>query len=151
MVDVQKIKELREKTGISIAECRTALEKANGDITQALEFLKKQGVEIAQKKATRPVGAGIVDTYIHHTLTSGTTVVVRAETDFVARNPEFRGFAHDIAQQVTATGTQTVENLLKEPWIKDETKTIGDLLKEKVAKFGENIQIQEVKKFEVGE
>lgn len=149
--DLIKIKELRDKTGISIGECKAALERANGDMDKAVEFLKQRGVEIAEKKSTRVIGAGVVDSYIHHTFSSGATVVVGTETDFVARNEDFRGFAHEIAKQVMATGTQTVEKLLNEPWIKDPTKTIGDLVKEQVIKFGENVQIQKVQKFVVGE
>lgn len=149
MINIKDIKQLRDQTQASVADCRRALEESGGDYQKALKWLKKRGAKIAQNKAGRPTGAGIVDTYIHHTLTSGATVVVGSETDFVARNREFQQFAHDIAQQVTATGTEQVDKLLNEPWIKDETKTIGDLLKEQIAKFGENITIQEVKKFEV--
>ncbi|MBI2334750.1 translation elongation factor Ts [Candidatus Daviesbacteria bacterium] len=146
---IDDIKKLREETGAGIADCKEALKESNGDMAKAKGWLKQRGVMIASNKTSRPTGAGIVDTYIHHTLNSGATVVMGTETDFVARNPEFKEFAHDIAQQVTASGTQQVENLLKEPWIKDDTKSIGDLLNEKIAKFGENITIQEVKRFEV--
>lgn len=149
-VDISKIKELRDKTGISIGECKTALERANGHMDKAVELLKQRGVEIAEKKSTRAIGAGVVDSYIHHTFNSGATVVVGTETDFVARNEDFRKFTHDIAQQVTATGTVSTEQLLQEPWIKDPSRTIGDLVKEQVVKFGENIEIQTVQKFEVG-
>lgn len=148
-MNLKDIKKLREGTGAGIADCRQALEECAGDMEKAKEWLRQRGALIASEKTSHPTGSGIVNTYIHHTHTSGTTVVLGSETDFVARNPEFKEFAHDIAQQVTASGTQQVENLLKEPWIKDETKTIGDLLNEKIAKFGENITIQEVKRFEV--
>lgn len=149
-IDVEKIKELRNKTGVSIGDCRTALEKANGDMDKALKFLQTRGAEVAEKKAQRTIGAGVVDSYIHHTLTSGSTVVVGTETDFVARNPEFKEFAHNVAQQVAATGTVNIPQLLQEHWIKDESKTIGDLVNEQIGKFGENIQIQKAQRFEVG-
>ena len=148
-MSIDDIKKLRKQTGAGIADCREALSESKGDFEKAKEWLRQRGALIASEKTSRPTGSGIVDTYIHHTQTSGTTIVLGSETDFVARNPEFKEFAHDIAQQVTASGTQQVENLLKEPWIKDETKTIGDLLNEKIAKFKENITIQEVKRFEV--
>ncbi len=148
-MNIDDVKKLRAETGAGIADCREALKSSKGNMEQAKQWLRQRGVLIASEKTSRPTGSGIVDTYIHHTQTSGTIVVLGSETDFVARNPEFKEFAHDIAQQVTASGTQQVEDLLKEPWIKDETRTIGDLLNEKVAKFGENIKIQEVKKFEV--
>lgn len=147
--DVADIKKLRDETGAGIADCKEALKFSKGDINKAKEWLRQHSVMIALGKTSRPTGAGIVDTYIHHTLNSGATVVLGSETDFVARNGEFKEFAHDVAQQVVATGTQQVEKLLQEPWIKDETRTIGDLLNEKIAKFKENIAIQEVKKFEV--
>lgn len=146
---IEDIKKLRQLSGAGIADCREALEESGGDFERAKEWLKQHSVMIASNKTSRPISAGIVETYIHHTRNSGATVVLGSETDFVARNPEFQTFAHDISQQVAATGTQQVENLLKERWIKDETKTIGGLLNEKIAKFGENITIQEVKKFEV--
>lgn len=146
---IEDIKKLREETGAGITDCQKALKESNGDMEKAKEWLRQHRVTIASGKTSRPTGAGVVNTYIHHTQTSGGTAVLGSETDFVARNPEFKEFAHDIAQQVTATGTQKIEDLLKEPWIKDETKTLGDLLNEKIAKFGENIKIQEVKKFEV--
>lgn len=149
--DLNKIKQLRDATGVSVGDCRVALEKTGGDMDKALKFLQERGAEIAEKKASRAIGAGVVDSYIHHTFTSGATVVVGTETDFVARNPEFREFVHNVAQQVAATGTVSVENLLNEPWIKDDSKTIGNLVNDQIAKFGENIKIQKVEKFEVGQ
>ena len=148
-MNINNIKKLREETGAGIADCKEALKESGGDMDKAKEWLRQHNVMIVSSKTSKPTEAGIVNTYIHHTQTSGATIVLGSETDFVARNPEFKEFAHDIAQQVTATGTQQVENLLKEPWIRDETRTIGDLLNEKITKFGENITIQEVKKFEV--
>lgn len=136
-------------TGVSVAECKRALEEARGDIKKALEILKRRGVEIAAKKATRAVGAGVVETYIHHTGVQGGTVVLACETDFVARDPEFKQLAHDLTAQVTATDPADVEELLTQPWIRDETRTINDLIREKIAKFGENIKIKEFKRFEV--
>lgn len=148
-MNLEDIKKLRQESGAGIADCKEALKVSKGDFEKAKQWLRQHEVLIASEKTSRPTGSGIIDTYIHHTQTIGTTVIVGSETDFVARDPEFKEFAHDIAQQVTASGTQQVENLLKEPWIKDETRTIGDLLNEKIAKFGENITIQEVKRFEV--
>lgn len=150
-IDIRQIKELRARTGVSIADCKAALEKANGDMDKALQILKKRGLEIAAKKATRPTGSGIVESYIHHTKNSGATVVIGSETDFVARNPEFKKLAHDIAAQVTATDPKELSELLAQPWIRDESKTIGDLLNQNIASFGENIRIEDFKRFEVGQ
>lgn len=148
-VTIEQIKKLRQKTGVSIAECKKALEKSGGDLDKALGFLKKRGAQVAAKKAARSVEAGIVETYIHHTKASGATLVLATETDFVARNPDFGQLAHDLAAQVTATNPKDRKELLSQPWIRDETKTIDELVKEKIAKFGENIKIKDFKRFEV--
>lgn len=146
---LEKIKKLRQKTGAGVMEVRRALLEAGGDEKKAIKILKERGFEKAAKKETRAVKAGIVETYIHHTLTSGATVVLQSETDFVARNPEFKQLAHDIAAQGTAMAPADIPELLSQPWIRDETKTIADLIKENIAKFGENIEIKEFKRFEV--
>lgn len=146
---LEKIKKLRQKTGAGVMEVRRALLEAGGDEKKAIKILKERGFEKAAKKETRAVKAGIVETYIHHTLTSGATVVLQSETDFVARNPEFKQLAHDIAAQGTAMSPADIPELLSQPWIRDETKTIADLIKENIAKFGENIEIKEFKRFEV--
>ena len=149
-MNLDLIKKLREETGAGIADCREALSESKGNMEEAKKWLKKKGFEKAAEKIQRAVNAGIVDTYIHHTLTSGATVVLSSETDFVARNPEFKELAHNIAQQVTATDPSSAEDLMNHRWIKDESKTVGDLIKENIAKFGENIQVDNFKRFEVG-
>lgn len=143
------IKKLREKTGAGIVECKKALEEAKGDYQTALKILKERGLEVVAKKAERETNAGIVDTYIHHTFKSGATVAIACETDFVAKTDEFKNLAHEIAKQVMATDPENKEDLLKEPWIVDPSKTVSDLLKENIAKLGENITIKEFKKFTV--
>lgn len=148
-ISIDQIKKVRAETGAPVVEIKRALEASGGDEERAREALRKSGFERAAKKAGRPVGAGIVETYIHHTRNSGATVVLQSETDFVARNPEFAQLAREIAMQGTATPVATSEELLQQPWIRDETKTIKALIDEKIAKFGENIKLTDYKPFKV--
>lgn len=148
-ISVAQIKKIRSETGAPVVEIKKALEGAAGNEKKAREILRETGFARAAKKANRPVGAGIVETYIHHTQTSGATVVLQSETDFVARNPEFKNLAHEIAAQIVAMNPRDKEELLKQPYIRDESKTVVDLVKENIAKFGENIQIKDFKRFEV--
>lgn len=141
MVDFNTIRELRAFCGASISSCKRALEAAGGDMKRALEVLRKEGVEIAAKKSSRTTHAGVVDAYVHGDRRLGVLVEVKCETDFVARNEEFRAFAHDLAMHAAATGSETVEEMLTQPFIKDPSKTVGDYVKEVIAKFGENIEV----------
>ncbi len=148
-IDIKLIKKLREETQVSVADIKKALEETKNDEKKAREWLSKHGIEKASKKEGRKTSAGIVDTYTHHTTTSGASVVLTCETDFVAKTVEFRNLAHEIAMQVNATNPKDVKSLLSSPYIRDESKTIEDLIKEHIAKLGENIQVKDFKKFEV--
>ncbi|MEK7477964.1 MAG: translation elongation factor Ts [Patescibacteria group bacterium] len=148
MVTTEQIKELRERTGISIAQCKQALEEAGGDMEEALELLKAQGAVIAAKKAGRALGAGVVSSYIHSNNKIGALVEVSSETDFVAKNPEFHSFADDIAMQVAAIPPADMDELLIQPFIKDPSLTVSDLLKNQVQKFGERIAIIRFARFD---
>ncbi len=103
MVTIDKIKELRDKTGISIGQCKNALEEAGGDIEKAIILLSKKGGDIAAKKSDRELKSGIVATYIHNGGKVGAMVELLCETDFVAKNEEFGKIAYDIAMQIAAT------------------------------------------------
>lgn len=148
-INIKSLKKLREETQASVSDIKTALEESKGNYDKALEWLRKHGIEKAGKKEGRKTLAGIVETYIHHNLTTGATVVLTCETDFVGRTGEFKNLAHEIAMQVNATNPKDVAELLKSPYIRDESKTVGDLIKEHIAKLGENIEIKDFKKFEV--
>ncbi len=100
--DLEKVKELRARTGSAILDCKNALEETKGDIEKAIELLRKKGIAKAEQKFERPTIEGVVDAYIHAGERLGVLVEVLTETDFVARNPEFRQFAHDIAIQIAA-------------------------------------------------
>ena len=149
MVDVAILKQLREQTDASVGACKTALEKANGDLERAVVFLREEGNKIAEKKAQRETGIGIVEAYVHTTQRVGALLEIRSETDFVARNPEFKKLAHDIVMHITALAPESVPMLLEQPFIKDESKTVGALLTEAIMRFGENIQITRFSRFEI--
>lgn len=193
---MEKVVELRRRTGAGVMDCKTALEEAQGNIDQAIEILRKRGIAKAAKKAERPTAAGVVDAYIHPGERLGVLVEVDTETDFVARNQEFRRFVRDIAMHIAACdpiaidrtqvpqevierekriyqeqATQTgkpapvvekivqgkVEKfyaevcLLEQQFVKAPEKTVGDYLKENIAKFGENIVIRRFARFKLGE
>lgn len=141
MSDLEILRKLRSVCGASITMCKKALEESGGDFERALGILKKHGAEVAEKKSQRITHAGVVDAYIHSDKKLGVLIEVRTETDFVARNPDFRAFVHDLAMQAAAGNAKSVEELIGQPFIKDQSKTIADYLKETIAKFGENIEV----------
>lgn len=106
----EQIKALREKTGISVMQCKKALEEAEGDEAKAIILLKKKGAEQAAKKADREFGAGIIEAYIHSNGLVGTIVELASETDFVSNNAEFKNLAKDIAMQITATAPEFLKS-----------------------------------------
>jgi elongation factor Ts len=140
-MSIEQIKQFRQKTGFSIMECKRALEEAEGDEKKALEILEKKGAEKAAKKAEREAKQGLVEAYIHNNGKVGALLELNCETDFVARNEEFKNLAHDLAMHIAAMNPQDLEELLSQPFVKDGQKTIDDLIKEAIAKLGENIKI----------
>lgn len=148
-ISVAQIKKLREKTGAGIADCRKSLEEAKGDEKKAEELLRSWGIDKAASKADREAGQGLVETYIHGGGKVGAMVEVNCETDFVARTAEFKSLAHEIAMQVSAMDPKDVEELLKQEYIRDSSKIISELVKETIAKLGENIKLGEFKRSEI--
>lgn len=140
---------MREKTGASVMECRRALLECGGDFEKAIDYLKKRGSEKALKKAERKTTEGVIAAYIHSNKKIGAMVELRCETDFVARNAEFGELAYDIAMHVAAMGSVDADSLLAQPFIKNENVTIDSLVKEKISKLGENIQIGSFARFEI--
>lgn len=194
MVDFEKLKKLRKETGISLSDCREALERSGGDINRAKEILREMGKSFVAKKSEEAVKEGIISSYIHPNKKVGVLLEIRCQTDFVARSEEFRNLAHEICLQIAAMRPlfikeedipedilerereiyrkefenagkteeildKIVENklkkykeevsLLSQPWIKDEKRTIKDLLDEHIRVFGENIQIKRFSRFEI--
>ena len=147
--DINLLKKLREETAAPIADIKSALEASNGDEAKAKDWLRNKGFERAAKKGERVVKAGTIQSYLHATGTSGATVALLTETDFVARTDEFKNLTKEIAMHICAMNPGTEEELLEQPYIRDASKTIGDLIKEHIAKFGENIQLKDFKRFQV--
>ncbi|GMQ95461.1 MAG: translation elongation factor Ts [Patescibacteria group bacterium] len=196
MITTEQIKELREQTGISVMQCKKALEEAEGDIAKAELILKKKGKEIASKKSGRGLGAGTIAAYIHGNGNIGAMVELSCETDFVAKNEEFKKLAYDIAMHVAASApefnsyedisseekeklaelfSKDVEEsgksdeikkkmldgrldsyfkertLFEQPFVKDSSTTIKELVEGATQKFGERIQITKFIRFSVSE
>jgi len=149
-ISIEDIKKLRGKTGAGIADCRRAFEEAKGDFKHAEELLRKWGVDKASEKSDRSVGAGLVDTYIHAGGRVGAMVEVNCETDFVAKTEEFKALVREIAMQVAAMDPIDVSELLGQEYIRDSAKTVDNLVKETIAKVGENIVIRRFARFELG-
>jgi len=150
MASVEQIKKLRAQTGLGIHDIKKALEETNGDETKALELLKSWGLSTVAKKSDRATGQGLIDVYTHSGRI-GAMVEVNCETDFVARNEDFKSFVHDLALQVASMNPANVEELLKQDYFRDNTKTINDLLTETISKIGENIKINRFSRFELGQ
>lgn len=148
-ITAQQIKELREKTQAGFSDCKRALEEAKGDMKKAEEILRKQGFERAAKKSERETRSGLIETYVHQGRV-GAMVEVMCETDFVARTDEFRHLSHEIAMQVASMNPKDSKALLKQDYIRDPSKTIEDLVKETIAKLGENITLGRISRFELG-
>ncbi len=194
MDNIEKVKKLREETGISLMECKKACEEAGGDIESAKEVLRKKGQAMAAKKSERQTGEGIVDSYIHQNNKVGVLLDIRCESDFVARSDDFRNLSKEICLQIAAMnpifvnedeiptevlekekeiGTEQFKDsgkpadvikkivegkiksyiketcLLSQSWIKDDSKTIADLINEKIAKTGENIGVSRFTRYEL--
>ncbi|TSC55994.1 MAG: elongation factor T [Parcubacteria group bacterium Greene0714_21] len=149
MATIDQIKELREATGISISECKKALEEAEGNSEKARELLKKWGKEVAEKKQAREVGEGVVASYLHSTGKLGALVDVRCETDFVARSPEFKVLCHELALQVASMNPQNTEEFLSQPYVKDPSYQVRDLVNTYIARLGENIVVKQFSRLEI--
>ncbi len=163
---VDAIKELRTQTGAGIMDCKRALEEVDGDVTKAYELLRERGVALANKKSTRDTNEGVIDSYIHAGSKVGAIIELSCETDFVARTPEFKELAHDLAMQIAAmsptyidaqdipdgsTGSAQETCLLEQTFIKDPSKTIRELINDVVARVGENVIVRRFHRFALGE
>lgn len=148
MIKASQIKELRDQTGLSFSHCKQALEEAAGDLVKAKEILKAKGAAVAEKKAARALGAGRVAAYIHHGGLIGALVELRAETDFVAKSPDFQNLADDLAMQIAATAPADAAELLSGPFIKEPSETVAKKLEQAIHKFGERIEVSGFSRFD---
>ena len=149
MITAEQIKKLRQKTSLSVMECKNALEEAGGDETKALKILETQGQEKAIKKSQREAKQGLIEAYLHSNGKLGVLLELNCETDFVAKNEQFKELAHDLAMHIAAMDPENLEELLEQPFIKDEAKKISDLVNETIAKLGENIKIGKFVRLEI--
>lgn len=149
MVSLEQIKKLRQMTKAPIKDCKKILEKTKGNFDQALKLLKQKEKFFAQKKKDRQTKKGMIGLYLHFSGKIGAMVKVTCETDFVAQNDLFKKLAHELAMQVAATSPKDIKELMKQPYIKDESKTIENLVQEVIFKTGENIQIEDFKRMEI--
>ena len=163
-VSAADVKALRESTGAGIMDAKKALADAKGDATEAARLLSERGLAKAAKKGNRDASEGLVHSYIHGDGRIGVLLEVNCETDFVARNDDFKQLVADIAMQVAAQDPSVVDAadtpdgadpetaaLLAQPFIKDPSKTIGDLVTAAISTLGENIQVARFTRYELGE
>ena len=195
-ITAQLVKQLRDRTGAGMMECKKALEEAKGDLSEAEVVLRKRGIAAAAKKATRSTRQGVIGSYIHPGAQLGVMIEVNCESDFVARTEDFQQLVHDLAMQVAASDPQFIRKedvtaaalerekdiqrdrarnegkpekmldkiiegrmnkfyeeicLLEQPFIKDNTVTVGQLIAQKIAKVGENITVARFARFKVGD
>ncbi len=148
-IGVELVKKLRGETGAGIMDCKRALSETKGDVKKAKEFLRKKGLEKAQKKKGREVKAGLVATYTHTTGRVGAMVELFCETDFVAKNEKFSQFGKDLCLQVVALEAKDSKELMKQDFIKDGSLTVAKLVDEMISKFGENIKVGKIYRAEV--
>jgi len=146
MITAESVRELRERTGCGMMDCKKALTETAGDMDKAIDFLREKGLATAAKKAGRIASEGIVDVFVDGNV--GVIVEVNSETDFVAKNDDFRNFVRNVAKQVIATNPADVETLLAQNFIEDESVTISAMLTEKIAKIGENMNIRRFARYE---
>ena len=148
MVTAAFVKELREKTGAGMMDCKKVLTETDGDLEKAAELLREKGITKAAKKSGRVAAEGMVEAYISEDEKVGAIVEVNSETDFVAKNEEFRTFVMDVAKQIVKNNPESVEALLAEPAMFEEGKTVNEALIGKIATIGENISIRRFARFE---
>ena len=146
---IDSIKKLRDQTGLSVSDIKHALAEAGGDEKKALEILSSRGHKIAEKKSSRRTAEGAVESYIHANRKFGASLVLHCETDFVAKSPDFLELAHDLAMQIASMDPKDAEELLSQPFIKDQNLTVKELIERYIAKLGENIKIGGFSRFSV--
>jgi len=172
-ISAEIIKQLREATSCGVIDCKKALEEAKGNLEEAKKILRKRGLEIALKKSERKAGQGRIEAYVHLGDKLGVLLEVNCESDFVARNEDFKRFTRDLAMQVAAANPvylskedvpkEVLEKaadkeaylkahcLMEQPFIKDQNINIKDYLNSVIAKIGENIVVRRFTRYQVGE
>jgi elongation factor Ts len=147
-ITAESVQKLREITSAGVMDCRKALIEANGDIDEAVKIIREKGLSKVEKRAGRETGAGLVHSYVHNDRI-GVLLEIRAETDFVVRSEPFQKLAHDLAMHIAAAAPKDTEELLAQPYIKDESRTVKDIVNEVIAKVGENVSVSQFSRIEV--
>ncbi len=137
---IELVQKLRDLTGAGVVECKKALDETKGDFDAAVTLIHERGQAKMEKRAGRTAGAGMVQSYVHNDRI-GVLVDVRAETDFVVRSDPFRELAKELAMQISAMAPANVEELLAQPYIRDDKRTVADLVKDVIARTGENVKV----------
>ena len=148
MITAAMVKDLREKTGAGMMDCKKVLTEADGDMERAIELLRERGIAKAAKKSDRIAAEGLVLGYVSEDKKVGSVVEVNSETDFVAQNAEFRSFVEAIAKQVAIKNPSDVDSLLEQESIEEAGKKVSEVLIDKVAKIGEKLSIRRFTRFE---
>ncbi|MBP7966931.1 elongation factor Ts [Candidatus Woesebacteria bacterium] len=151
MLDYDKLKQLRAESGVSFSLCKKALEETDNDMNAAKKKLQEWGAKKAADKADRETGQGGIFSYVHHNKKIASLLELQSETDFVSGNDEFQKLGAELAMQIASVPAQDVEEFLKQPYIRDPGKTIDDLIKESILKFGENIRVSRFVRWALGE
>jgi elongation factor Ts len=159
-IPAKLVAELRARTGAGMMDCKKALEETGGDLEKAVDVLRTKGAAKADKRAGREASEGVIGHYVHHDGKIGVLVELNSETDFVARTDDFKTLAREVAMQVAATNPTRISSkeestdgdvpLLDQPYIRDASKTVQDLVNETIAKVRENIVIRRFARFEIG-
>ena len=151
MANAQDVQRLRAETGAGVMDCKRALDDAHGDFDKAKTLIKERGLAKAQRTSDREAKEGIVESYVHAGGKIGALVELSSETDFVARNPDFRSLAREIAMQIAAMDPKDVGELLDQAYIRDASKTVGELVTTFAARTGENVRVRRFTRFQLGE
>jgi len=149
MYDISKLKQLREQSGVSFSFCKKALEETKNNLKEAKKLLTKWGADKVKDKAGRKTSTGAIFSYVHHNKKVASLVELNCETDFVSGNKEFQALGQELAMQVASLKAEKVKELLEQEYIRDPGKKISDLIKEAVLKFGENIKVNRIIRWEI--
>ena len=160
-ITAEQVKDLRDKTGAGVMDCKRALADADGNVDRAVELLREKGLAQVAKRSGREASDGVIESYIHGGGKIGVIVEINCETDFVARTEDFRQLAHDIAMQIAAMNPSSITKddaapeaegtpLVDQPFIREPGRTIADLIRDTAAKTGENIIVRRFTRYELG-
>ncbi len=150
-IDPKDVQRLRNESGAGVMDCKRALEETGGDYAKALALIKERGIQSVAKKSEREAKEGVIASYVHSNRRVGALVELASETDFVSRGEDFQRLAQEIAMQVAAMEPASVDELLEQPYIRDASKKIKDLVTDVAASTKENVHVRRIQRFELGE